>query len=180
MEPNDKSMEVMDGPAMPTAVEELSGPRTERSASAEGGASAGSSLSAERGGTSSERKVSKVSARAKAGLYRAQTTEVSAGVPAKGARGAAGSSRTGGGVAGQNGVSAHRVPAAAPRPNRVRETRIDKMMSKAELARRAGLSVLTIDRVEKGLSCRMDTKRKILEALGLELSDRVHVFGEEL
>jgi DNA-binding XRE family transcriptional regulator len=63
--------------------------------------------------------------------------------------------------------------------NRVRETRIERMMSKAELARRAGLSVLTIDRVEKGLGCRMDTKRKILEALGLSLVDRVRVFGEE-
>jgi DNA-binding XRE family transcriptional regulator len=63
--------------------------------------------------------------------------------------------------------------------NRVRETRIERMMSKAELARRAGLSVLTIDRVEKGLGCRMDTKRKILEALGLGLVDRVRVFGEE-
>ena len=63
--------------------------------------------------------------------------------------------------------------------NRLRETRIQKMMSKAELARRANLSVLTIDRVEKGLGCRMDTKRKILEALGLSLADRVRVFGEE-
>lgn len=65
------------------------------------------------------------------------------------------------------------------RTNRVRVTRIERMMSKAELARRAGLSVLTIDRVEKGLGCRMDTKRKILEALGLTLADRVRVFGEE-
>jgi DNA-binding XRE family transcriptional regulator len=65
------------------------------------------------------------------------------------------------------------------RTNRVRETRIERMMSKAELARRAGVSVLTIDRVEKGLGCRMDTKRKILEALGLNLADRVRVFGEE-
>ena len=65
------------------------------------------------------------------------------------------------------------------RPNRVRATRIERMMSKAELARRANLSVLTIDRVEKGLGCRMDTKRKILEALGLSLADRVRVFGEE-
>ena len=63
--------------------------------------------------------------------------------------------------------------------NQVREARIERMMSKAELARRAGLSVLTIDRVEKGLDSRMDTKRKILEALGLGLSDRVRVFGEE-
>ena len=64
-------------------------------------------------------------------------------------------------------------------PNNVRKTRIERMMSKAELARRANLSVLTIDRVEKGYGCRMDTKRKILEALGLSLGDRVRVFGEE-
>lgn len=67
----------------------------------------------------------------------------------------------------------------AKNTNRVRKVRIERMMSKAELARRAGLSVLTIDRVEKGLGCRMDTKRKILEALGLSLADRVRVFGEE-
>jgi DNA-binding XRE family transcriptional regulator len=80
------------------------------------------------------------------------------------------------------------APAAAPAPapaksnkrtNGVRAARIERMMSKAELARRAGLSVLTIDRVEKGLECRMDTKRKVLEALGLRPEDRVRVFGEE-
>jgi DNA-binding XRE family transcriptional regulator len=65
------------------------------------------------------------------------------------------------------------------KPNNVRRIRIERMMSKAELARRANLSVLTIDRVEKGFDCRMDTKRKILEALGLSLADRVRVFGEE-
>ena len=64
-------------------------------------------------------------------------------------------------------------------PNNVRRMRIERMVSKAELARRANLSVLTIDRVEKGYGCRMDTKRKILGALGLELTDRVRVFGEE-
>jgi len=66
-----------------------------------------------------------------------------------------------------------------PHPNNVRRIRIERMMSKAELARRANLSVLTIDRVEKGFGCRMDTKRKILEALDLSLADRVRVFGEE-
>ena len=35
-------------------------------------------------------------------------------------------------------------------------------MSKAELARKAGVSSLTIDRIEKGKSCRMETKRKII------------------
>ena len=63
--------------------------------------------------------------------------------------------------------------------NNVRNIRMEKMMSKAELARRAGMSTLTIDRVERGLPCRMDTKRKILEALGLKPSDRVMVFGED-
>lgn len=63
--------------------------------------------------------------------------------------------------------------------NNLRKLRIERMMSKAELARRANLSVLTIDRIEKGFGCRMDSKRKILEALGLSLADRVRVFGEE-
>ncbi len=63
--------------------------------------------------------------------------------------------------------------------NNVRKLRMERMMSKAELARRAGLSTLTVDRVEKGKPCRMDTKRKILEALGLTPSDRVTVFGED-
>jgi DNA-binding XRE family transcriptional regulator len=65
------------------------------------------------------------------------------------------------------------------RKNNVRKLRMERMMSKAELARRAGLSTLTVDRVEKGMPCRMDTKRKILEALGLTPSDRVTVFGED-
>jgi len=51
------------------------------------------------------------------------------------------------------------------------------MMSKAELARKAGLSTLTIDRVEAGRPCRLDTKRKILLALGLKVSDKDQVFG---
>jgi hypothetical protein len=51
------------------------------------------------------------------------------------------------------------------------------MMSKAELARKAGLSTLTIDRVEAGRPCRLDTKRKILLALGLKVSDKDRLFG---
>ena len=68
---------------------------------------------------------------------------------------------------------------AKPGKNNVRNLRMERMMSKAELARRAGLSTLTIDRVERGMACRMDTKRKILEALGLTPSDRVKVFGDD-
>lgn len=63
--------------------------------------------------------------------------------------------------------------------NNVRKIREGLLMSKAELARRAGLSVLTIDRVEKGMTCRMDTKRKIILSLGLQLSDRDKVFIKE-
>ena len=63
--------------------------------------------------------------------------------------------------------------------NNVRKIRMERMMSKAELARRAAVSTLTIDRVERGLPTRMDTKRKILEALGLHPTDRVTVFGED-
>ena len=74
---------------------------------------------------------------------------------------------------GRNG-SAHRGKVK----NSVRKLRMEKMVSKAELARRAGVSTLTIDRVERGMSCRMDTKRKILEALGLKPQDRVMVFGD--
>jgi len=63
-------------------------------------------------------------------------------------------------------------------PNNVRRLRQSAMMSKAELARRAGVSPLTIDRVEAGCPCRMDTKRKILEALGLQPSAAKDVFPE--
>jgi DNA-binding XRE family transcriptional regulator len=61
--------------------------------------------------------------------------------------------------------------------NNVRKIREGLLLSKAELARRANISVLTIDRVEKGMPCRMDTKRKIILSLGLKLSDRDKVFN---
>lgn len=67
---------------------------------------------------------------------------------------------------------------AGSEPNNVRKLRQEAMMSKAELARRAGVSPLTIDRVEAGSPCRMDTKRKILEALGLSPSARAEVWPD--
>jgi predicted transcriptional regulator len=63
-------------------------------------------------------------------------------------------------------------------PNNVRKVREGLLLSKTELARRARISVLTIDRVEKGMACRMDTKRKIILSLGLKLSDRDKVFNK--
>ena len=61
--------------------------------------------------------------------------------------------------------------------NKVQRFREALMMSKAELARKAGLSTLTIDRLEAGRPCRLDTKRKVLLALGLKVSDKDRVFG---
>jgi DNA-binding XRE family transcriptional regulator len=60
--------------------------------------------------------------------------------------------------------------------NNVQRFREALMMSKAELARKAGLSTLTIDRVEAGRPCRLDTKRKVLLALGLRITDKDRVF----
>lgn len=64
--------------------------------------------------------------------------------------------------------------------NRVQDLRESQLMSKAELARKAGISALTIDRVEKGKDCRMDTKRKIILALGFKLSEKEKVFPDGL
>ena len=61
--------------------------------------------------------------------------------------------------------------------NNLQRFRETLMMSKAELARKAGLSTLTIDRIEAGRPCRLDSKRKILLALGLNIVDKEKVFG---
>lgn len=62
--------------------------------------------------------------------------------------------------------------------NNLKKIRESMLLSKSELARKAGLSPLTIDRIEKNYPCRVDTKRKILTALGLEISDKDKVFGD--
>ena len=62
-------------------------------------------------------------------------------------------------------------------PNNVQRLREEQLLTKAELARKAGISPLTITRIEHGLDCRVDTKRKIIIALGLTPSDRRKVFG---
>jgi DNA-binding XRE family transcriptional regulator len=62
--------------------------------------------------------------------------------------------------------------------NSLREIRESVLMSKAELARKAGVSPITIDRIEKGENCRMETKRKILLALDYKLSDKDKIFSD--
>ena len=63
--------------------------------------------------------------------------------------------------------------------NSVKKTREKNLMSKAELARKAGVSPLTIDRIEKGKNCRMETMRKIILALGYDISSRSEIFPED-
>ena len=62
--------------------------------------------------------------------------------------------------------------------NAVTTIRESLLMSKAELARKANVSPLTITRIEKGMPCRMETRRKIILALGYNLADNKKVFGD--
>jgi transcriptional regulator with XRE-family HTH domain len=61
--------------------------------------------------------------------------------------------------------------------NRLRSYREAQLLTKAELARKAGISTLTIDRIEAGMPSRMDTMRKIILALGLKVTDKHKLFG---
>ncbi len=61
--------------------------------------------------------------------------------------------------------------------NNLQRLREEQLLTKAELARKAGVSPLTVARIENGLDCRVDTKRKIILALGLQPTDRAKVFG---
>src|SRR6266853_1282218 len=63
------------------------------------------------------------------------------------------------------------------RVNRVQKYREAALMAKAELARKAGVSESTVDRIEAGRDCRMETKRKILFALGLSIRESAKLFG---
>jgi DNA-binding XRE family transcriptional regulator len=62
--------------------------------------------------------------------------------------------------------------------NALRKVREELLMSKAELARAANVSPITITRIENGLPCRVETKRKILLALGLDLSEKNRIFND--
>lgn len=62
--------------------------------------------------------------------------------------------------------------------NKVKEIRESKLLSKSELARKAGVSSLTIDRVERGEPCRLETMRKIILALGYTTDEKQKVFQD--
>jgi len=62
--------------------------------------------------------------------------------------------------------------------NSVKKIREALMMSKAELSKKANVSPITLSRIEQGMACRMETKRKILLALGYKLSDKDKIFED--
>lgn len=62
--------------------------------------------------------------------------------------------------------------------NNVKKIRESRLLSKAELARKAGVSALTIDRIERGELCRLETMRKIILALGFSLDEKQKVFQD--
>lgn len=61
-------------------------------------------------------------------------------------------------------------------PNNLKKIRESLLLSKTELARTAGISPLTVARVERGEPCGIITKRKLILALGLPLSEKDQVF----
>ena len=61
----------------------------------------------------------------------------------------------------------------------LQEARERALVSKAELARWANVSTLTIDRIEAGRPCRLDTQRRLLVALGLPLDKRDTIFAPD-
>ena len=63
--------------------------------------------------------------------------------------------------------------------NNVKVIRESRLLSKSELARKAGISVLTVGRIERGEECRMETMRKIILALGFGLEDKKKVFQDQ-
>ena len=80
-------------------------------------------------------------------------------------------------MAGRASGNPRTVRPASRARNNVQRLREELLLTKAELARKAGVSPLTVSRIESGLECRMDTQRKIILALGLTPSDRRKVFG---
>lgn len=62
--------------------------------------------------------------------------------------------------------------------NRLRHEREKRMLSKIELARKAGVAVQTLSRIEKGGKCRFQTKGKLLKALGFSVGEKEKIFPE--
>ncbi|MBI4427256.1 MAG: helix-turn-helix transcriptional regulator [Candidatus Magasanikbacteria bacterium] len=63
-----------------------------------------------------------------------------------------------------------------PFPNKVRQEREARLLCKSELAKKAGISPATLDRLERGLSSRPSTRRNVLFALGYTILQKEVVF----
>lgn len=63
--------------------------------------------------------------------------------------------------------------------NKLLEWRKRLLISRSELARKTGLSIVTIARIEKGKQCRLDTMKKILLGLGMDIKDKDKVFSDD-
>ena len=63
--------------------------------------------------------------------------------------------------------------------NSLKRYREQILISKAELAQKTGLSIATIDRIEKGKKCRLATKNKIMLGLGVKFSEEYKIFGSK-
>jgi DNA-binding XRE family transcriptional regulator len=61
------------------------------------------------------------------------------------------------------------------RENSLKEIRESLMIGKVELAKKTGLSLKTISRIEDGLPCKMETKQKTIRALNSINSDENEV-----
>ncbi len=62
--------------------------------------------------------------------------------------------------------------------NKLKEIRESMLLGKAELARQANVSPITINRIEKNMPCRIETQRKLLLALGLKPADKHKIFKD--
>ena len=64
--------------------------------------------------------------------------------------------------------------------NRIRAARQALGWTQSQLAHKAGVSTRTIHAIEKGKGCRQNTKRHILNALGVPWAMREEYFGPML
>ena len=66
------------------------------------------------------------------------------------------------------------------KPSRLREARLRRMLTQAELAELAGTTEATVNRLEQGLQRpRISTVRKLAEALGVAAEDLIEWGPEE-
>lgn len=66
-----------------------------------------------------------------------------------------------------------------PKPNKLRAARLQRNMTRSELARKSGVCLRTVWSIEnRHTPCRMGTQRKLLRALRIPFEDRLIVFPE--